>query len=261
MKMALWQALMLYLIWGFSLNSRIFEGYVRHRRFVDVAHEFQYKLFMIYLDLDELDTLFDPYFFWSKKGFNLAAFRRNKYLGGGEQSLLEAVKTRIEDLSGIMPDRVTLLTNLAYYGYCFNPISLYFCWHQEKLTHCIAEVTNTPWGDQHAYVLPAEAMKPGVYRMQFQKAMHVSPFLGMNYEYHMQCKHDADQLIVQLENWQADKKHFDATLSLHARPINSKNMALMLLKYPFMTGKVIAAIHWQALRLFKKRAKFYPHPK
>ncbi len=243
------------------MNSCIFIGNVQHRRFVSKTHKFNYRLFMLYLDLAELDHVFNDYWLWSHKGFNLAAFKRNKYLGDPNESLLNSVKKLMAQQTNTVPDKVCLLTNLAYYGYCFNPISLYFCQQQNQLTHCIAEVTNTPWNEQHAYVLTANAVKPDVYTMHFQKALHVSPFLTMDYEYRLQCKYTPQQIIVNIENWQNDACHFDATLSLQAKPINHRNLAKILLQFPFITGKIITAIHWQALRLWLKRVPIIAHPR
>jgi len=235
------------------MNSKIFTGTVRHQRFLLKPHNFQYRLFMLYIDLSELDRIFNPYWFWSAKQPNIAYFKRSKYLGDPETPLLNSVQALIKKTTQSDIHHVHLLTHLAYCGYCFNPISLYFCFDKDhNLTHCLAEVTNTPWGEQTVYALPLETIKPNIYTAEFKKQLHVSPFLTMDYTYKLRCKHTHSHIIVHIENWQNQERHFDATLSLQAQPITSVNLAKTLLQFPLMTTQVITAIHWQALKLFLK---------
>lgn len=244
-----------------SSNSRLFIGSVRHRRFAVKSHQFFYRLFMVYLDLAELDTVFAPYWLWSTQGFNIAAFQRKRYLGDPNEPLLVSVKKRVFAETGAEIDRVCLLTHLAYFGYCFNPISIYFCFQGQKLSHYVIEVTNTPWGEQAVYVETPTTLGPNNHTMSFSKQLHVSPFLAMDYTYRLRCKHTVDHIIVQLENWKDERRDFDATLSLRALPITHGNLAKVLLQFPLMTTKVIAGIHWEALKLWLKGVPVIDHPK
>lgn len=241
------------------MTSNICVGNIRHRRYLQHSHQFNYKLFMMLLDLEQLPHLFDDYRFWSVDRFNLAQFQRKRYFGDHKQPLLDSAKSLVMKKTGQQIDRVMLLTHLTYFGYCFNPISLYFCYQQQKLTHCIAEVSNTPWGESHPYVLTLDPINTDVYQVDFKKLLFVSPFLNMDYRYHMKLKINPQHIIVHIENWQQQQCHFDATLKLTRQPINHKNLANALIKHPFMTGKVITAIHWQALKLWFKGVSLQKH--
>ena len=139
-----------------SRHSCIYEGRVRHRRFAPVAHVFEYRLFMMYLDLAELPNVFDGHWLWSSERPNVAYFRRADHLGAPQHPLADCVRQLVKDQSGRYPDGpIRLLTHLRYGGYGFNPVSFYYCFDQADrcVETVIGEVNNTPWGEQHCYVL------------------------------------------------------------------------------------------------------------
>ena len=112
---------------------------------------------MMYLDLNELPTLFRSRWFWSNERFNVATFRRRDHFGDPAVSLDETVRTLVESRTGRRPTGpIRLLTHLRYFGYCFNPLSIFFCFAPDgqSLDTVVAEVSNTPWGERHCYVLP-----------------------------------------------------------------------------------------------------------
>ena len=244
------------------MNSALYFGQVRHRRFTPKPHAFDYRLFMVYLDLAELDRVFRGRWFWSTRRRAVAAFRRADHLGDPAQPLAEAVRDLVAEHTGERPaGRVCLLTHLRYWGYTMNPISVYYCFGADDtaVSHLVLEVNNTPWGERHCYVLtPAHA---GGARLEadFEKAFHVSPFLGMDYTYHARLTEPGDSLVVHLENHNAEGCAFDATLSLRHKPINGASLAGALVAYPWMTAKVLVAIYAQALRLWTKGFKYFPH--
>src|SRR5262249_12947006 len=138
------------------MNSCIYEGWVRHRRLTPVAHAFRYPLFMMYLDLDELDRVFAGRWLWSVTRPAIPRFKRADYFGDPSLPLKQAVLQEVQRASGRAPKGpVRLLTHLRYWGYSFNPISLYFCFAPdgETLDGVVAEVRNTPWGERKPYVL------------------------------------------------------------------------------------------------------------
>ena len=163
------------------MKSAIFSGQVRHRRTHPAGHEFRYRLFMMYLDLSELDSVFRRRWFWSTRKPALARFRRENHLGDASLPLDQAVRDLVELETGCRPaGPVRLLTNLSYFGYCFNPVSFYYCFdgNDQALETIVAEVNNTPWGERFCYVL-GEAMNQGKAshkRYSPAKQMHVSPF-------------------------------------------------------------------------------------
>ena len=237
---------------------------MRHRRFAPAEHFFNYRLFMMYLDLDELPHLFDPHRLWSPDRFNVAQFRRSDHIGNPHQNLKESARDLVEAHSGHRPDgSVRLLTHLRYFGYRFNPVSFYYCYSaDESLEAIIAEINNTPWGEQHAYVLD-EAHNEGrdtKKRYSLDKAFHISPFMCMEQHYTWHFTSPKDHLSVHMQSHEHGTAIFDATMNLQRTEINCSALTRVLMQYPLITARVTSAIYWQALRLWLKRIPFYSHP-
>ncbi len=249
------------------MHSCIYTGTIRHRRRTPRPHAFNYKLFMMYLDLDELPALFKPYWLWSADKFNLAWFKRSDHLHG-KQSLKETILDNVEFDTGQRPTgAVRLLTHLRYFGYGFNPVSFYYCFDvhaaQERLHSIVVEVNNTPWGERHIYVLPvssnAEKKENAAHKFTRNKAFHVSPFMPMDIEYTW-CLSEPDELLdVHIENRRNQEKIFDATMALKQMPISTRSLRTVLIRFPLMTIKVITTIYFEALRLWIKRTPLFDH--
>lgn len=247
------------------MNSCLYEGVVRHRRFHPIPHAFRYKLFMLYLDLDELPGLFRGRWLWSGGRPNVAWFRRADHLGDAALPLDRALRDLVESRSGRRPrGPVRLLTHLRYFGYGFNPVSFYFCFDRadQAVETIVAEVNNTPWGEQHCYVLDQPVIPAGrTKRYHFDKAFHVSPFMDMDLAYDWQFSEPGRSLGVHMQTMMDGRLGFDATMSLRRTAMDGRALARVLLQYPLMTGQVIAAIYGQALRLWWKGAPFFSHPR
>lgn len=250
---------------GNVLQSAIYEGWVRHRRHMPHAHAFRYRVCMLYLDLDELDKVFRGRRLWSAGSRNLAEFRRSDYLGDPATSLADAVRERVCAETGRAPaGPIRLLAHLRYFGHCFNPVAFYYCYHTDGVTldTIVAEITNTPWKERHSYVLPVAAAErhAGAFAWAFRKAFHVSPFLPMDRDYAWRFTEPGSSLHVHMDVLRESAREFDATMVLDRRELNAANLGRVLLRYPAMTLRVVAAIHWQALRLWLRRNPVYDHP-
>jgi DUF1365 family protein len=232
--------------------SALYEGWVRHRRHRPVSHEFRYRIFLSYLDLDELPGVLDSVPLWSARRPAPAWFRRQDFLGPEVVPLREAVLDAVEERAGLRPDGpVRLLTSVRTFGHLFNPISIYYCFDSrvERVEALAAEVTNTPWGERHVY---ACAGLEG----HFDKRFHVSPFLGMEADYRLRATLPGERLQLHVDNCQGGSPQFDATLSLERREL----AAAPLFRYPLQSVRVVAGIYAQAVRLKLKGAPYHPHP-
>jgi len=244
------------------VNSCVYEGTIRHRRFTPLRHDFRYRMFLLYLDLDELPGVFDGRWLWSARRFAPAWFRRADYLGDPAVPLADAVRDLVAARTGRRPaGPIRLLAHLRYWGYVQNPVSFYYCFDATgaALETVVAEITNTPWNERHAYVVPAG---PGgrTHRASFEKTFHVSPFMPMDQRYEWRFTTPGDRLTVHMTNRRDGERVFDASLALRRAPITGPVLARCLARHPWMTASVVGGIYWQALRLRLRGAPFHPHP-
>jgi hypothetical protein len=258
------------------VNSAFYEGTVRHRRLAGVGggpvYEFNDRLFMAYLDLDELPGVLEHGLLGSARHPALAWFRRSDHLGDHGLDLATSVRALVEERTGRRPEGpIRLLTQLRCFGHCFNPVSFYWCFAAdgERVDAVIAHVTNTPWGESHSYVLPvAESADHGSVRLirgGFEKELHVSPLMGMDHSYELRISEPGERLSVHIES-SATGEHasrgpvFDATLSLARRGPSAGELRRLLRRYPLPTVAVVARIYGHAARLRLKGATYHPHP-
>ena len=249
------------------INSRIYQGWVRHRRYLPKKNEFQYTVFQVWLDLDEADNLHKLCPFWSSNRFNLVQFRRKDYMAG-EPDLKQTIIDRIQQETGkSFSGKIYLLTNLRYYGYCFNPVSYYFCYNEnQQLEFILSEVNNTPWNERHTYIhqlSPSQKNHAEGDSLQFnhKKEFHVSPFMPMNLDYKSLFNIKPSALLIHMQLFKQDDFMFDATMNLKGKPLTRLTAWLVPFKYPLMCFKVVAGIYWQALKIWLiKGIAYIPHP-
>ena len=246
--------------------SAVYEGTVRHRRFEPVEHEFGYRLFLMYLDLGELPGVLDPYPLWSARRPAPARFRREDFMGDPARPLEECARDAVEAETGNRPaGPVRLLAGLRYLGHSFNPVSFYYCFDStgERVEAVVADVENIPWGERHAYVLARGEREGTVLSGELDKALHVSPLMGMDQAYSFRAGQPGERLAVHIESRPAagrGGKCFDATLSLRRRELSRPLLLGLLARYPAMSLQVVAKIYAQSLRLKLKGARYFPHP-
>jgi uncharacterized protein len=226
------------------MTAAIYTGTVRHRRFRERANEFRHRVVYAYLDVERI-----PAALLRRRG--LVRFHRADYLGR-RGDLATVARDLVQERTGTRPDGpVRMLTTLRTFGVGFNPISLYWCFDRdETLQAVIAEVTNTPWGERHAYVVdtddPAATM---------DKAMHVSPFMPMEQTYVLRAPAPGETASVHVESSADGERAFDATLNLRREPFRARAM----LRAPALRNLVLIYAH--ALALWGvKRVTYFSNP-
>jgi len=227
--------------------SAIYEGTVRHRRFAERDNEFTTRIALAYVDLDDL-----PF-----SHGRLVRFERSDYFGDPAKPLAGEVRDLVEQRTGARPQGpIRLLAQLRSFGHCFNPVSFYYCFDEagERVQSVVAEVTNTPWGERHAYVIEREG--PGVLKGDSEKVLHVSPFMGMEHQYDWRVADPADTLSVHIESHRGGRKAFDATLSLRRREPTRRALA----RCAGTTIRTVVLIYAHALKLKLKGVRVHPHP-
>ncbi|MGO4998277.1 DUF1365 domain-containing protein [Oceanisphaera sp. W20_SRM_FM3] len=241
-------------------NSAIYQGQVRHRRFAtegQKAHHFSYGLYMLALDLDELDDLAASSRLFAVERFAPLSFRRRDYLGCPQLPLKAAVLQEVTRLGGEADaiDSVVMLGQVRCFGLYFSPINVFFCYQGEQPRFALMEVHNTPWNQRHCYLVDLAKQDPT------EKEFHVSPFMGMNMQYHWRISppslaQSGKRVLVHIENRNPDLL-FDATLSLRRHVFERSVLKAALLQWPLMTLTIVRGIYWQALRLFLKRIPYH----
>ena len=259
--------------------SAIYEGTVRHRRNEPKLHQFDFRFFMLLLDLEEIDSLFRWQPFWSAKRWSLCRFKATDHLRQfasvgslRERALAALTRQGIEQPVG----PIRLLTQLSYLGYTMNPVCFFYCFNLagDKIEAVIAEVNNTPWGEQHVYVIPAQQLtgKSTIRSTDIKKEFHVSPFFDLAMNYRMAFSVPSETLAVKIENHSLDsdsadneahpcpRKYLDVTMKLRRKKLSGWSLNGLLVRYPAISIQVAVGIYWQALKLYLKKIPFVPHP-
>lgn len=248
------------------MRSCLYEGRVLHRRETPAVHEFSYRVYMTCLDLDELPGALRGRLLWSAERPAPFRFRRADHFGEPQEPLAESVRRLVTERTGRRPaGPVLLLTNLRHFGHVFNPISFFYCLDAagSAIEAVVAEVSNTPWHERHLYVLDARGREPhdGWYAFHQAKEFHVSPFMAMDATYRFGLTPPGETLGARIVSEGGDgRPFFTASMALRRRAATSPALWWVLARFPFMTLKVVAAIHFQALRLWLKRVPVFPHP-
>ena len=239
------------------MNSAIYSGWVRHRRYSPKPHEFNYKLFLLSLDLDELenDLKFGPWFRVEKPA--VLSFCHKDYLGGEGKLSKQKVWDRVVSLGGEKhAGQVVLLGQLRCFGLYFSPVNFYYC-HDTTgaFKYLLAEVSNTPWNERHCYLVDAKQ------NVVMDKEFHVSPFMNEDMQYHWRFTPLKQTLYLNIDNVRDSEKLFDATFSMQREDLTSGALIKNLLRVPAMTISTVLGIHWEAIKLYAKGIKYVPYVK
>ena len=250
-------------------DAGLYTGTLRHRRLLPRRHEFTYALFMAWLDIDHIPELMAKSPWTSYNRFNWAGFDEHDHFGDPQLSLRERVsQDALAHGIRLTEGPIFLLTHLRYLGYCFNPISFYFCYDRSGEIEAILAEVNSTFGESRNYWLGPQNRQPSAKALRYRcpKTMHVSPFMDMDLDYEFVLTIPEDKLVAHMNTikrnsaFEPAQPFFDATLTLEREPWTARSLRRVLLRYPWMTAKVIGAIHWEALRLFLKRVPVFTHP-
>ena len=255
------------------MHSCLYEGRVHHLRREPVEHRFSYRLAMAFLDLAELDSIVGRSGYFSARRFAAASFQETDHLASfpqsppadADHSLATTIRNYVaENAEKRFEGPIRLLTQLRYCGHYFSPLNLFYCYAADgkQIEYVVAEVSNTPWNERHLYLLHPKSpvASRSDLRYQHPKAFHVSPFMGMDATYDWRLSEPAEQLTVGIVSRRGDDAFFQANMELRRSELSRSGVRRMLVRYPLMSSRIVAAIYWQAFLLWKKKCPFFPHP-
>ncbi len=236
-------------------ESCIYTGVVIHKRFKPKKHFFKYKVFSIFLDLNELNFLNKNVRFFSYNKFNLMSFYNKDHGPRDGTCLIDWVKVQLKNI-GI--DEKNLKIKILCYprilGYVFNPLSIFFVYNSSsEIISILYEVKNT-FGEQHTYIFKIDK-KSEILKNNCEKKFFVSPFMDLHSEYYFKILNPNKNLSIIIDQRDKDGKLLFASQDGVRSNLNSKNLIFSYLKHPLMTFKIISAIHFEALRLWIKGIK------
>ncbi len=253
-------------------------GNIRHHRYLPKPHQFDYSMYWSLLDLDLLSANCRKFKFFSKERWNIFSFRQKDFFNYENLSNKQSIQNLILNKTGRQFEgKVLLLSHLRFLGFNFNSVSFYFCINEQgELEHILSEITNTPWGERHPYLLSCDnsSERGDCYIFNFNKEFHISPFVSMEMDYQWLFKIQNDQLRIHMKvikkssaenhdlaSAKQKSKVIDVTFTGKHIPLSQNNLNSMILRHPFQPLKMVWRIYWQALKLWLKKTPFYLHPK
>lgn len=240
--------------------SAIYHGVVMHRRLRPRAHKLRYSIFNILFDLDELAELDRRLILFSRNRFNFFSFYDRDH-GNDEQPLREHVEGILNEHGlSIQGGPIRLLCMPRILGFVFNPLSIYFCFRRPgELAAILYEVNNT-FGERHYYVAGVAKTTGTMVAQASAKRFHVSPFLPVDLQYRFRIAAPAEAISVSVHVHDAAGLLVAASLSARRMELTNRALSKTLVAYPLLTLKVVAGIHWEALKLWLKGIKVHTKP-
>lgn len=244
-----------------SVKPGVFTGSVVHQRLRPKRHRLRYRAYWTLLEVgaEGLDTQGLRLLSWNR--FNLFSFRPSDHGDGSATPLRAQIEAHLAgagiDLAG---GRILMLAMPRVLGYSFNPLSVYFCYSPgATLAAIVYEVHNT-FGQRHCYVIRVEGPDSGLVRQGIGKTFYVSPFLPMKMDYGFIVRPPGDEIMVAVSGRDADGPLINTALKGSYRPLSDARLAALFFSLPLLTFKVIGAIHWEALRLWRKGIALVERP-
>jgi len=242
-------------------HSAIYHGQVVHTRFRPVRHRLRHRMLWLLLDLDELPMLARQLRLFSLNRFNLVDFRDRDHGDGSMICLRSQIEAHLQR-AGLAVDggAIRVLCMPRVLGTVFNPISVFFCYHADgRLQAMLYEVHNT-FGERHSYLIPVADADPAVLRQSCAKAFHVSPFMDMAMTYHFRITQPGVRAVVAIEGSDAEGKLISAAYVGTRHELTDANLLRAFLAQPLLAGQVLGAIHWEALKLWRKGVRLRSKP-
>lgn len=245
-------------------NSCIYTANIMHARSEPMKRSFAYKVFMFYLDLDELDHIKKSIWLISKNRFNYFNFRDKDHIQIPNENPHDSRQTKEHLIQYLRENnmtepvgRILLLTNLATLGYQFNPVSFYFVFDQENNPLCsVVEVGNT-YGEMKPFYIDNSSLEENTYRYQTKKLFYVSPFIEHDVDFNFELDIPREKLRLKIDDFKDDRRFFSAVLTGERKALTNSNVVKYALFFPIITLKVIGLIHWQAFKIWLKGIRYF----
>lgn len=248
-----------------EMQSSLYSGHVMHLRHRPRRHLLRYGIYSLLLDLDELPSLDNSLRLFSINRFNLFCFHEADHGAGTPNGLREWVREQLHDAGLDADGTILLLTMPRILGYVFNPLSVYFCHDRQGRLRAILYEVNSTFGERHSYLLEvAPDQQDGArVRQHCGKVLHVSPFisLDMDYHFHVQAPQPGrDALSLAIGVHDSDGRLLATRLRATRNRLDDATLLRLFVSHPLLTLKVIAGIHWEALKLWLKGTPIHTRP-
>lgn len=228
-----------------------------HNRKELVENKFFYRYFMFYLDLDEIDNIAGRKYLFSRNKFNVFNFRDRDHLEFGKMNTKENIIEYLKSNNINEVGRIMLLTNVATFGYNFNPVSFYFCFDKEDNPVCVVPEVGNTFNELKPYFIGHAKIDGNTFKARMEKLFYVSPFIPHNVFFDFNLTVPNDNLKIKIDDYKENDRVFITNLSGRRKELTNYNLFKYMVKYPFVTLKVISAIHWQALKLIIKKVSYF----
>lgn len=238
--------------------SALYHGVVRHARYTPKKHRFAYRVFSVLLDIDKLETLTENLRLFSLNRFNLFGFYESDHGAKDGSPLRPFIESLLQEKAVPAPEQILVMCYPRILGYAFNPITVYYCLNENRISSLIYEVNNT-FGDDHLYVVPVTAQNPPSHHNRAKK-LHVSPFMTMDAEYSFTTDRPDDGLKLVIREKSGGSPLLLASFVGQRAALTDRELLRSFFRYPLMTLKILAAIHIEALRLFLKGVGYVRRP-